>query len=511
MPSPYRSIVSPQENKNRIRSTHSTTHNTLEPEVGCIYPIPTNGDASSKPSMKFLLDGHLEFENNNISPSVSVNNNHHNAYKSNNNDSKLNLTNKGMAIDGNMCRGSSVASPLSINEPSAINSLYSSSSISTNASSLPRGYSVPRTITVLNNNNTIGSNAYQTQDYDLDYDYSSAGYGNNYTYDYDLVYVNASGSFDDGALDHSDVNNDLNKTYNNNNSFLFNNVKFAQSFTSLNSSIDNFFSPPISRAGSPLKTLIANNNNLMLADGQCSTTSIDSILLNSSGASLDAGSSSLNIDVSNKKRKIKNTSLPQSATFSNHNKSSIEASLNFSAFSIDRLDLVAHLAKNENMNPNQVSNVIRLFETENIGLKFNIYKTFVRMDFELSFDFADYTNLKSNWAIKLNKTISECQPSGDAFQMYGHVMLDLIKLLSHIDSFVSCITQEASLAHMDAHQEKNLLEYASNCLQASGIHFFSSDLKVPQMDELLLEQVIYLLWKTEDPSVCNGFRVLVSN
>ncbi|GAV26674.1 hypothetical protein PMKS-000129 [Pichia membranifaciens] len=353
--------------------------------------------------------------------------------------------------------------------------------------------SIPKTITVLNNNvlNDYNSDPLSNQDYfDMSFD-------DHVEYDY----IDTA-----NAATNPHCNDCLHYSYNKNNS-LINNTAFIQSFSSLNSSLDAGSSPPISRSNSPVKNLGLNYNY----------SRIDSIL---SDASLQSQTQINKL----KKRKIELSPDPFSTPFSFNSSMNLlglakDGSLshyNFqlSPFSEDRLKLIKNLTLKEYMDNISVDSILSLFTCQNLKIKIDILKKTISLTDDSIL--INHSNLEKSWSLqmKLSDINSILDPNnGDTncFQLYKCLMVDFIIMLSLIDSTVAYIvhnyhTSFAPLLYPQSEDEILTKFYSS--MDANTINEIRTHCPLNSFDSDLLDRLAYLLWKTEDPSVCNQFRQL---
>ncbi|ODQ45276.1 hypothetical protein PICMEDRAFT_13004 [Pichia membranifaciens NRRL Y-2026] len=353
--------------------------------------------------------------------------------------------------------------------------------------------SVPKTIAVLNNNviNSFNSDPSSNQDYfDMSFDDHV---------DYDYVDT-------DSTATNSHCNDCLHYSYNKNN-FLINNTAFIQSFSSLNSSLDAGSSPPISRSSSPMKNLALNYNY----------SRIDSIL---SEGSLQSQTQINKL----KKRKIENSSDPFSTPFSFDSSMNLlglakDESLshyNFqlSPFSEDRLKLIKNLTLKEYMDNISVDSILSLFTCQNLKIKIDILKKTISLSDDSIL--INHSNLEKPWLLqmKLSDINNILDPSnGDTnyFQLYKCLMIDFIIMLSLIDSTIAYIVHNyhaffAPLLYPQSEDE--ILKKFYESMDVNAINEIRTHCPLNSFDSDLLDRLAYLLWKTEDPSVCNQFRQL---
>ena len=353
--------------------------------------------------------------------------------------------------------------------------------------------SIPKTITVLDNN--------VLNDYNLDpssnQDYFDMAFDDHIDYDYIDTANTATNPHCNDCLHYS---------YNKNNS-LISNTAFIQSFSSLNSSLDAGSSPPISRSSSPMKTLGLNYNY----------SRIDSIL---SDASLQSQTQINKL----KKRKIEYSPDHFSTPFSFNSSINLlglakDGSLshyNFqlSPFSEDRLKLIKNLTLKEYMDNISVDSILSLFTCQNLKIKIDILKKTISLTDDSIL--INHSNLEKSWLLqmKLSDINSILDPSnGDTncFQLYKCMMVDFIIMLSLIDSTVAYIVHNyhASFAPLLYPQsEDEILTKFYDSMDANTINDIRTHCPLNSFDSDLLDRLAYLLWKTEDPFVCNQFRQL---
>lgn len=351
--------------------------------------------------------------------------------------------------------------------------------------------SVPRTITVLNNNVLNGYNSEPTSNqglFDMNFD-------DHLDYDYiDNISTVANPHYNDC----------LHYSYNKNNS-LIHNTAFIQSFSSLNSSLDAGSSPPISRSSSPLKPLGLN----------CGYSGIDSILSNSFQKS--------QTQISNiKKRKIESNPdfLPTPFSFDfkmnllafTNDETLTHYSFQLSPFSEDRLKLIKSLASKEYLDNTSVDSILNLYTSQNLKIKLKILRKIINLSGDSIL--INHSNLEKSWLLQIkltdiNNILDSNKSEASHFQLYKYLMIDFIIMLSLVDSTIAYIVHNyhASFAPLLYPQsEEEILTKFLISMDTNTINEIRAHCHLDSFDSDLLNRLAYLLWKTEDPSVCNQFR-----
>ena len=348
---------------------------------------------------------------------------------------------------------------------------------------------IPRTIKVFDNNfhNTIDNNSM------------------NYSFDHLNINTTATNI----------INNNLDLTYNNNRTYLLQN-NYNQSFSSISSSID-ALSPPISRAGSPLKFLFDKknnnyNNNYNIDSGSASVSGtsttattpsiddhldaflncnrlIDSVLsddnydydydYNSNSNSLNLNNygynkfniSSHSIDMLSSEQLYENAitidNIGLKIINTKINSNSFNYNLNFTSFNSERFKLIKDLSKNESLDEYLVNSILNLFETTNLDLKLELFKKIFQTK-EDSFN-ANTASLNNDWNIgfKSNENLIELVSSLAnnvnlntlVFEFYKLIIGDFIKLLSIVKYMNEIIIGNNHNILDEYHERLNLIQF----------------------------------------------------
>lgn len=271
----------------------------------------------------------------------------------------------------------------------------------------------------------------------------------------DIDYIDNTIGLDE--TDISDYHSNLGFSYSSNKTVL-NNLQFNNSFSSLNSSFENLSTPPISRSSTPILCSLKKSKNHSIVN------SISNLSFN----------------------------------FSN----GVNYNLHFSAFSLERLKLINILALNENIPLSFTNNIISLLNSSDLDIKLcilqKIYKT--------SFRFIGNSSIFNDWCININIDSN----SSDGFQTYRQILADFITLLSLLNSISHFILNNNDSISTSIPDSQILLHYY-NTVSLEQLNILKTFCSIQNIDHDLLDNMIYLFWKTEDHAVCAHFRELFDN
>lgn len=244
----------------------------------------------------------------------------------------------------------------------------------------------------------------------------------------------------------------LGLSYNTNKNVLIN-THFNNSFSSLNSSLENLSTPPHSRSITPI------NFNLKKQK------------------------------LNNLKNQVSNLRFNLGSNYS----------FNFSPFTKERLTLIRSLASKENIPNHFIDTIFSLLSLSNLNLKLDILKKI----HTTSIEFTGNSLLLENWCINVNLNST----AHNGVQVYKQILNDFTILLSLLKSVSKFIEQQERIDSHDNIESIVLLNYY-NTASTEKLSTLNNFCITQPIDPDLLDTCVYLFWRTEDHTVCTNFRNL---